>query len=636
MKVSTKTLIWSVLGALYSLLMVPFSPFLIHFLAPISLLHTIYFVLVFLGVGYLLHYLPRWPYVRFDFLVALACGVHLAGWFYGWSILRELGFYLSTLLPFVLSYGAVFLGAVLYRFLGSKLQSVSVDERILIGVLVVFIAGLKVGITGYWYSTEGLIRESRDSDRLRTLNPSQAQAWPYPFSVPIQDGIERYGFVLGDFTSGDTVFFLVLDALRSDYLGKVMYDMPVTPNINQFSKKGVRVPNYYVQSSWTKPSTASLFTGRYLRDHGVMTGGRVREDEFKGHVLPSEFRTLAERLERRGYRNFGSVMTSHIGSRYRFNQGFEIWLSPGDGYQGDLSSVNRALFWLLREEPSKRFVYLHLKGPHHPYSKAYLNHPFLSFTPYYSRGNVYPAGRFAFRSTSLARKIKQGEIDLTPEEVRYLRTLYASQLNLYDRRVVGPFLRSLRELGLSSGSLITIMGDHGEELYDHGSYAHGANLYETTINPGFVIKFPDDHKVPGRLASSTLESIDLTATVLDYAGADQGDMSGNSFYRSVSDTSFNYALAEKGDEGWITQAAIVNHPFKLIYDYGKRSNELYNLRSDPVESNNLSNSEERAADLRKMLFRQLGADSRPRRSSVPLRDITGAEKQNLRGLGYIK
>jgi len=71
-----------------------------------------------------------------------------------------------------------------------------------------------------------------------------------------------------------------------------------TPHLDALAARGVRFTNWYANSPVCSPSRAALLTGRYPQRAGVSTilGGK------RGTTgLPTEERTLANRLKERGY-----------------------------------------------------------------------------------------------------------------------------------------------------------------------------------------------------------------------------------------------------------------------------------------------------------------------------------------------
>ncbi len=67
------------------------------------------------------------------------------------------------------------------------------------------------------------------------------------------------------------VLIYVLDACRPDRIGAYGYDRPTTPVLDAVAADpdAVTYTRHYVAANWTKPATASLFTGAYVFQHGV-------------------------------------------------------------------------------------------------------------------------------------------------------------------------------------------------------------------------------------------------------------------------------------------------------------------------------------------------------------------------------
>ncbi len=644
--------VMGLLGVGYSCVFLLFSPWPFQFLPAVAVAHMILLAVVFVLAGLTEIVLPdafRTP-VRVSFAVLV--GLHLFFWLLTRSNLRVvkaleglINFNLSNpqrplfvLTSLIVTLAVIVLGVILFRWINGESRYHRYVSLILLGLLVcvkVYFAGVA--------PTRRLILATGDEN---SPNPPVANDGPpllsriYPFSVGVLDGVRRYSWMFSLEPKGDWIVFLLLDGFRNDYFGKTMNGQSVTPNLDELAREGTYFPQYRVQSSWTKPSTASLFTGRYLRDHGVFYGGGD-QSLFLGHVLPDRYRTLAERLSDRGYDNYGTVMSSHVSANYNFDQGFDVWLSPGRGFGGDFSSLDRTVFWLLREKPEKAFVYLHLKGPHQPFRLAYRNRSFWETTQYFRNGKIHPEGRFSFTTTRPVDPIKDGEIELKPEEKTFLRHLYGAQLNVVDRLLVRPFLEGLDRLGVKEDSLIAVTGDHGEELGDHGSYAHGQTLYEETIHTPLIVKPPGDWKTGSPPRNYLVETVDLTATLTHYGGAARTQQQGKSFLPGLKSgdwpagDDFSTSFAEEPEKESIRAAAVVRYPWKLIHRYTTDTDKLYNLREDPGETDPVTGMRGKKNRLLRRIYSRLGSDSSADAKSVSLKEATEAEKRNLEGLGYL-
>lgn len=638
MKWFDNLLVWVLLGAILSGVQLLFTPWMMPLLPAGAVAHTVLVSTLCLVVALPVVFLPDSTRVYTLGAAAVVLSGYFLGWFRFYSRLADLsaGFSWGASLVLVVLLAVVIARA--YWWFCWKLQF---RWPVTLGLLTVVVV-LKAGILAYLPAETLMTRQPIRSSVDAALNPDEVSVWDfaYPFSDFMTVGVNRFGWLLPSNPTDDRIFFLLLDGFRGDYLGKDFYGRSVTPNLDRLASRGLSFPQYRVQSSWTKPSTASLFTGLYPNDHGTIYGGGDRGG-YEGHVLPGEFETLGERLKSQGYSNFGSVMSGHISSRYNYDQGFDVWLSPGKGFGTDFLVLEKALFWNLKEQPDKSFTYLHVKGPHQPFSMAYHNWEFWKRTPYLKDGKMDADSRFSFRSTEIVDPLTNGKVELRPSEVTFLRNLYAAQVNLYDRKFVAPFLERLKQLGLYESSLVVVTGDHGEELYDHGSYAHGQTLYEETIHTPLVMKFPRDQQLEKPPENLLVESIDLSSTLVNFAGASREGMTGESFLPVITSgetppESFREAYAQNAEKDYLKNSTVVRWPWKLIHDYTTGENELYHLVNDPGETNPVDGKEDLKTDLRERIFATVGSDSVPDGPSVSFREATEAELRNLEGLGYLE
>ena len=88
------------------------------------------------------------------------------------------------------------------------------------------------------------------------------------------------------------IVFIVIDTLRTDRLGVYGNERGLTPFLDTVARRAHVLEHAYAQAPWTNPSVASIFTSRYLSQHGI-----VGFDS----VLAADETTLAEVLKRAGY-----------------------------------------------------------------------------------------------------------------------------------------------------------------------------------------------------------------------------------------------------------------------------------------------------------------------------------------------
>ena len=162
------------------------------------------------------------------------------------------------------------------------------------------------------------------------------------------------------------IIVYLIDTLRADHLGCYGYARPVSPHIDAFAADAVLFDHAMAQSSWTKPSVASLFTGVWPGTHGVIG---------EGQGLPDEDLTIAEILARAGMRTAAFVANGHVGASFGFAQGFD-YFEMVNGKEGNQNGppprsevVNRRVFSWLERRPADApvFLYVHTVDPHSPY-----------------------------------------------------------------------------------------------------------------------------------------------------------------------------------------------------------------------------------------------------------------------------
>jgi arylsulfatase A-like enzyme len=80
--------------------------------------------------------------------------------------------------------------------------------------------------------------------------------------------------------------------------------------------------------------------------------------------------------------------------------------------------------------------------------------------------------------------------------------------------VVGELLRQLRAAELYDRSLILLLSDHGEGLYDHGDYEHGLLLYREALQIPLLLKLPFAER-GGSTVERPVGLIDVLPTLLE-------------------------------------------------------------------------------------------------------------------------
>lgn len=434
------------------------------------------------------------------------------------------------------------------------------------------------------------------------------------------------------------ILVIVLDACRPDHLGCYGYERETSPAIDALARDedAVLFRRHYVQGAWTKASTASLFSGLFAFQHGVLLGEVMTQDpqhpgEFLTQVLDERLETMAERLGRLGYYTVGVAKSRHLVPELGFSQGFDEYFSPDD-VSSDEGRVSKFLE-SIRDSPVPMFGYLHLSGCHHPFPPGRRDAEFLER---YGAGIEYdeqarrPAG-VDFTDGELKHRILDGDVHLNPDDVEFLNLVYDAELRHTDRQYVARLIDELKQMGRYDDALIVVTADHGEELYEHGGYAHGHALWDEVIHVPMVVKFPKGKK-PARFGHETDEvtqSVDLLPSFLALAGAPPADdLPGTDIFDGPP-RGFAFSQTK---QGW----ALVHDGHKLIRE-GDRS-ELFDLVADPEERHDLA-----AEDPQRVAAMQQVAEALQSHLGIGIGSAPTVETEldpdaveELRSLGYLR
>jgi len=392
------------------------------------------------------------------------------------------------------------------------------------------------------------------------------------------------------------VLVIVVDTLRADHLPAYGYEGGATPHLDAFAADAIRFDQAFANASWTRPSFASILTGRYPSSHSVMA---------KSDALPADVTTMAEAFRAGGYHTAGVVTNYNVAPYFAFDQGFDAYdylepdfilgaddsaaklllvqflrqrlfepardrlfgVQPGVAYQ-DAETVNRTVLALLDEAPAGRpfFLFAGYMDPHDPYYA----HPY--------DGTAY--SRAAHPSPDL-------------DEAAHLEALYDGEITYWDEHF-GALLDELRRRGLYDQMTIVVTSDHGEEFGEHGGFFHGTTLYDEQVHVPLLVRLPGGRR-SGTHVSHWVQSIDLMPTLLRGAGlpVPEGVQGGDLFEGT------DRLFAEESHEGNVLEAVRARHEggeLKLITanagnPRGLPERELFLVDRDPGESNDVSDEE---------------------------------------------
>lgn len=293
---------------------------------------------------------------------------------------------------------------------------------------------------------------------------------------------------------------VTLDTLRADHVG-AYGTRARTPNLDRLALRSTVYEHVAAPMPMTRPSHFSLFTGRYPREHGVLSNALA---------LPDSETVLAEVLSAQGYQSAGFVAVSLLDADSGAAQGFATFDSPEGGRQrtGD-EVVPRALAWLeARTGPAPFFLWVHLFDAHLPYDP-----------PAAYRHELDPT--LAEKLPALDLRTLHGLAhanggDLPRPVLEHGLALYRGEVEALDHWI-GELLDGVERLTAGQPTLTAVVADHGESFERGVFFEHTESLGEETLRLPLLISYPPLFP-PGTRVAAQASMIDLAPTLLEALG----------------------------------------------------------------------------------------------------------------------
>jgi choline-sulfatase len=192
----------------------------------------------------------------------------------------------------------------------------------------------------------------------------------------------------------------------------------------------------------------------------------------------------------------------------------------------------------------------------------------------------------------------------SPQEIALTRRQYCASITEIDDQI-GRILDALEARGMMENTYIVYTSDHGEMLGDHGLYAKSVS-YEPALRVPLLVAGPG---IEGeRVSHALVELIDLNATVCELAGLPRQE--------NIDARSFTAILRGEGGTfrtetiSTIRQfQCIRTERFKYVNNYNDTA-ELYDLKNDPQELNNIASQETALASELALCLRQRSAEGK--------------------------
>ncbi len=392
------------------------------------------------------------------------------------------------------------------------------------------------------------------------------------------------------------LLLITLDTVRADHIGAYGYGRIETPNLDRLASEGVRFAEAGSPVPLTLPAHATILSGLLPPRHGVRNNGAER--------FPDGPATLATQLGAAGYRTGAFVGAFVLDRRFGLARGFDrydddIPQETGAGLDAERPGrvvTDRALAWLAEKSEKPFFAWVHLYDAHAPYAPP------------------------------------------EPFRALYADRPYDGEIAEVDAQV-GRLLAELDRQGLASRTVVAIVGDHGEELGEHGELTHGLLVYEPSLHVPLLLRAPAVLPA-GWVVETPVSLADLAPTLAGLverplAATADGPLDGHDLSRRLQKrrepgAEDLYAESLYGTTfGWSPVSALRRGDLKYI---AAPRPELYDLRRDPGESHDL---EQRQPGQGKELATRLTAVAETGGRTAAPAAIDAEARARLLSLGYL-
>jgi arylsulfatase A-like enzyme len=364
------------------------------------------------------------------------------------------------------------------------------------------------------------------------------------------------------------------------YLGVYGHTDVSSPRLDQLAGEGILFTRAHATAPLCSPSRGSLFTGRYPQSNGLV--GLAHH----GWEYRSDVRTLPQILSEYGWYSalFGMQHETSYPPRLGFDE-FDVSNSYCEYV------VERAQQWLRDHDASR---------------------PFLLTAGFFETHRPYPRDRY--------QPADAATVD-TPDYLPDIAPVRQDLADFYGSiatadAAVGQLLDTLADTGLDANTWVVFVTDHGAAFPRAKS-----TLYEAGTGIAMIIRPPTGTAMAPRVYDDLFSGVDLLPTLLGLLGiAEPNDIEGISHARALlapdgtasvrdhvyttktyhdsfdpirairtKDFSYieNYAHRPLLDLPWDIEESPSGRAVAPLVTAPRPERELYDLRADPTETNNL-------------------------------------------------
>ena len=415
------------------------------------------------------------------------------------------------------------------------------------------------------------------------------------------------------------ILFILADDLGIKDLSCEGSTFHETPHIDSIAYSGMRFANGYSTCQVCSPSRASIMSGQYPARIGITdwigaaTGMKWKRNDKvlppeNGSRLPTKLTTVSEALRSGGYRTFFAGKW-HIGGEgsgpkdhgFEVNKGGYYSGSPRGGYFAPFNNPK------LNDGPDGESLPIRLARETNNFiSQKNSKKPFFAFLSFYSvhgpiqtSPDLWEKYRKKASAPGLSTERFKNDRTLPVRQVQDC-PIYGGMMESMDN-AVGLVMNKLKELKLDKNTIVIFTSDNGG-VSSGDAFATSClplrggkgRQWEGGIRQPYYIVAPGVTE-PGSISSQFATGTDFFPTLLELAGLKPlptHHIDGISLVPALrgefSERVLYWHYPHYGNQGGEPSSIIRDGDHKLIRYYEDGHEELYNVKKDISETNDLA------------------------------------------------
>jgi arylsulfatase len=433
------------------------------------------------------------------------------------------------------------------------------------------------------------------------------------------------------------IIFIITDQQRFDTIKALGFDHMNTPNMDRLVNEGVSFNNCFITAPSCAPARASLFTGYYPHTTGIYQNADTWRHSWVENLAESGYncvnigkmhtwpyttpcgfhhRYIVENKDRflEG-RHFYDEWDKFLRAKgvtkpqrvlYRKRADYDTALGAfawdlDEELHSDVFVGDMALWWLDSfPVDGTLFLQIGFPGPHPPYDprSEYLDEylakdlPLLEVTDKELEEQPRAYKGMRVHNTEVDHDSIKHSLNPTDEMRHRQRAHYLANVTMIDKKI-GQVLDKLEEKGLLENSILVFTSDHGDCLTDHG-HSQKWTMYDIVNRVPMIVRAPKYFK-GGRVVEDMIQNMDIGPALLAMAGAEiDPNMQAETVLPVLKGEAWNgrkAVFAEQVKDKNFTEADYMSmvrtEEWKLVHFIGEADGQLFNLKNDPDEVENL-------------------------------------------------